>query len=168
MPCPLLARFSQSYVRNYAPVLLKLYGSQCPVMAKAIGTLEGEKPVVENETPSAEKVSEKPSCPFLNKVENMVKEANQADIIEVGPENEHKVQLADLNKFPYENFFHQQIMKKKMDHSYRVFKKVNRLAGPGQFPNAMEYSWGEKPVTVWCSNDYLGMSCHPEVKNAVR
>lgn len=70
--------------------------------------------------------------------------------------------------FPYDQFFHEQILKKKMDHSYRIFKKVNRLAGPGQFPNAYEYSWGEKPITVWCSNDYLGMSCHPEVKDAVR
>lgn len=59
-------------------------------------------------------------------------------------------------------------MKKKKEHSYRIFKKVNRLAGPGQFPSALEYSWGEKPITVWCSNDYLGMSCHPKVKEAVR
>lgn len=47
-----------------------------------------------------------------------------------------------------------------------MFKKVNRLAE--QFPSAMEYSWGEKPITVWCSNDYLGMSRHPKVINAVR
>jgi len=57
-------------------------------------------------------------------------------------------------------------MKKKQDHSYRVFKKVNRLAK--EFPSAFEYSSGEKPITVWCSNDYLGMSCHPAVKDAVR
>ena len=57
-------------------------------------------------------------------------------------------------------------MKKKKDHSYRVFRKVNRLAA--EFPGAYEYSWGERPITVWCSNDYLGMSCHPEVKAAVR
>lgn len=73
-----------------------------------------------------------------------------------------------LGSFQYDQFFHQQIMKKKHEHSYRIFKKVNRLAGPGQFPHAMEYSWGKKPITVWCSNDYLGMSCHPEVKGAVR
>lgn len=59
-------------------------------------------------------------------------------------------------------------MKKKQEHSYRIFKKVNRLAGVGEFPKAMEYSAGEKPITVWCSNDYLGMSSHPEVKQAVR
>lgn len=68
--------------------------------------------------------------------------------------------------FPYEQFFHEQIMRKKKDHSYRVFKKVNRLAA--EFPGAYEYSWGERPITVWCSNDYLGMSCHPKVKEAVR
>lgn len=128
-------------------------------MGRAIGTLTGEQPAEKEE-----KKVERSSCPFLNKVESTVKEASQADIIQVGQQNTAVVE----NKFPYENFFHQQIMKKKKDHSYRVFKKVNRLAGPGQFPNAMEYSWGEKPVTVWCSNDYLGMSCHPEVKNAVR
>lgn len=58
-------------------------------------------------------------------------------------------------------------MKKKQEHSYRIFKKVNRLAGDG-LPRAMEYSAGEKPITVWCSNDYLGMSSHPEVMKAVR
>lgn len=68
--------------------------------------------------------------------------------------------------FPYEEFFHEQIMRKKKDHSYRVFKKVNRLAA--EFPKAYEYSWGERPITVWCSNDYLGISRHPEVKEAVR
>lgn len=57
-------------------------------------------------------------------------------------------------------------MKKKKDHSYRIFKKVNRLAS--SFPSAYEYTWGESPITVWCSNDYLGMSCHPKVKEAVR
>lgn len=73
-----------------------------------------------------------------------------------------------LGVFPYDQFFHQQIMKKKRDHSYRIFKKVNRLAAPGQFPKALEYSYGEKAITVWCSNDYLGMSCHSKVKDAVR
>lgn len=70
--------------------------------------------------------------------------------------------------FSYNAFFHQQILKKKHEHSYRIFKKVNRLAGNGEFPKALEYSAGEKPIMVWCSNDYLGMSSHPEVKKAVR
>jgi 7-keto-8-aminopelargonate synthetase-like enzyme len=31
-----------------------------------------------------------------------------------------------------------------------------------------EFSWGQKDITVWCSNDYLGMSAHPAVKEAVK
>lgn len=60
-----------------------------------------------------------------------------------------------MQSFPYNEFFQKQIAQKKADHSYRVFKKVIRLAD--QFPKAKEYSYGEKDVTVWCSNDYLGM-----------
>ena len=60
------------------------------------------------------------------------------------------------------------IEKKKKDHSYRVFKKVNRLAE--QFPHATDYSLTEeaKKVAVWCSNDYLGMSRHPDVVQAAK
>ena len=56
-----------------------------------------------------------------------------------------------------------EIDKKKNDDTYRIFKKVNRLAGA--FPHALDYSntMAGKDVTVWCSNDYLGMSRHPEV-----
>ena len=48
--------------------------------------------------------------------------------------------------FNYESFFEQQIQKKKMDHSYRVFKKVSRDAT--NFPAAREFSWGKKEITV--------------------
>ena len=30
-----------------------------------------------------------------------------------------------------------------------------------------EYTRDQKDITVWCSNDYLGMSAHPAVKLAV-
>ena len=74
--------------------------------------------------------------------------------------------IAENAKFEYESFFETQIEKKKMDHSYRVFKKVNRDAT--SFPAAADMSRGySKPITVWCSNDYLGMSAHPSVTGAV-
>lgn len=65
--------------------------------------------------------------------------------------------------FDYEEFFTSEIEKKKKDDTYRIFKKVNRLAEA--FPHALDYSntMEGKDVTVWCSNDYLGMSRHPEV-----
>lgn len=57
---------------------------------------------------------------------------------------------------------------KKKDHSYRVFRKVNRKAN--SFPMADDYSFSEQPkdVTVWCSNDYLGMSRNPKVVDAAK
>lgn len=176
MPCPFLTRLGTNYVRNYAPSLLKTYGSQCPVVSRAITTLQnppatgskatasGNAPEIDSQNRSisslknaqAELPAEK--CPFLSKPgsSSLIREVNEGND-----------DVSSSRAFPYEDFFHEQIMRKKKDFSYRVFKKVSRLAGPGQFPTAMEYSWGEKPITVWCSNDYLGMSCHPEVKKAV-
>lgn len=68
--------------------------------------------------------------------------------------------------FNYDKFFLSQIEKKKQDHSYRVFKKVLRKAS--NFPFAEEHTGSKKNISVWCSNDYLGMSWHPKVTEAVR
>ncbi|CAG9759262.1 unnamed protein product [Ceutorhynchus assimilis] len=157
MPCPFLTRLSQNYVKNYAPVLIKMYGNQCPVISRSITQMASNNEVQENLTSAASK------CPFLNEVSGAIKELKQDDVIEV---NQDKSDSGN-EVFAYDQFFHQQIMKKKKEHSYRIFKKVNRLAGPGEFPKAFEYTSGKKPITVWCSNDYLGMSCHPAVKNEV-
>jgi 5-aminolevulinate synthase len=45
---------------------------------------------------------------------------------------------------------------------YRVFADLKRRCG--QFPAADHFRSSEKrPITVWCSNDYLGMGQHPAV-----
>lgn len=77
----------------------------------------------------------------------------------------HEKKPSQAELFDYEGFFQQQLDQKKRDNSYRVFKKVSRKAT--EFPRAIEHSGGEKDITVWCSNDYLGMSWHPKVQQAV-
>nr|XP_042138106.1 5-aminolevulinate synthase, nonspecific, mitochondrial [Peromyscus maniculatus bairdii] len=70
--------------------------------------------------------------------------------------------------FQYDRFFEKKIDEKKNDHTYRVFKTVNRRAQI--FPMADDYTDSlitKKQVSVWCSNDYLGMSRHPRVCGAV-
>ncbi|XP_062855058.1 5-aminolevulinate synthase, erythroid-specific, mitochondrial isoform X2 [Trichomycterus rosablanca] len=71
-------------------------------------------------------------------------------------------------RFDYDDFFTRKIIEKKNDHTYRVFKTVNRFADV--FPFAKDYSLPGRPasqVSVWCSNDYLGMSRHPQVIKAI-
>ncbi|XP_054651488.1 5-aminolevulinate synthase, erythroid-specific, mitochondrial isoform X1 [Dunckerocampus dactyliophorus] len=70
--------------------------------------------------------------------------------------------------YDYDHFFSEKIAEKKNDHTYRVFKTVNRSAG--SFPFAEDYSVPDRDrsqVSVWCSNDYLGMSRHPQVISAI-
>lgn len=76
--------------------------------------------------------------------------------------------LSAVSTFQYDQFFEKKIDEKKKDHTYRVFKTVNRKAQI--FPMADDYTDSlitKKEVSVWCSNDYLGMSRHPRVCGAV-
>lgn len=71
--------------------------------------------------------------------------------------------------YDYDRFFVEKIAEKKKDHTYRVFKTVNRSAEV--FPFAEDYSISGREgsqVSVWCSNDYLGMSRHPRVLSGIR
>jgi 5-aminolevulinate synthase len=63
-------------------------------------------------------------------------------------------------RFDYEAFYNGELQKKHQDKSYRYFNNINRLAR--EFPRA-HMSTTEEQVTVWCSNDYLGMGRNPEV-----
>ncbi|KAB8275048.1 pyridoxal phosphate-dependent transferase [Aspergillus minisclerotigenes] len=62
--------------------------------------------------------------------------------------------------FNYNSFYNTELEKKHKDKSYRYFNNINRLAQ--EFPRAHTTS-AEERVTVWCSNDYLGMGRNPEV-----
>lgn len=65
----------------------------------------------------------------------------------------------------YDSFFKTRLDALRTEGRYRVFAELERRCG--EFPRAFDHRIGAE-VTVWCSNDYLGMGQHPAVLAAMR
>ena len=62
----------------------------------------------------------------------------------------------------YKKYFSDELTSLKSQGLYRKFREINR--DQKHFPRATERFEGEeRAVEVWCSNDYLNLSQHPEV-----
>src|SRR5690606_34272497 len=67
----------------------------------------------------------------------------------------------------YRRFFSEAIDQLHAERRYRVFANLERIVG--SFPRALwRGPMGPREITVWCSNDYLGMGQHPTVISAMQ
>ena len=83
----------------------------------------------------------------------------------MGPKGNSRLRYVDdpgPQAVDYEGFFADRIEALKREGRYRVFADLERCAG--DFPRALNYRNGAvEEITVWCSNDYLGMGQHAAV-----
>lgn len=71
-----------------------------------------------------------------------------------------------MGTFDYAGAFSGAIDKLHAEGRYRVFAELSRIRG--KFPRALYHAaTGPREITVWCSNDYLGMGQHPAVLGAM-
>uniref|UniRef100_A0A3Q2WNY4 5-aminolevulinate synthase n=1 Tax=Haplochromis burtoni TaxID=8153 RepID=A0A3Q2WNY4_HAPBU len=195
--CPFLKLAPKPALRRTGAALLSL-ANHCPLIARQI-TVSGpgslELPTAEQrrlfaQTATQVAVSVSKGCPFVSSQIGMVRASPevQEDVQEslmaslkgvkdsACPTSAQPNSVTHLLKdnmagpsYDYDQFFMEKIAVKKKDHTYRVFKTVNRSAEV--FPFAEDYSISGREgsqVSVWCSNDYLGMSRHPRVLSAIR
>ena len=71
-------------------------------------------------------------------------------------------------KFDYDAHIEKALASLHDEGRYRIFTDLARQAG--RFPRAYDYSTGDTPreITVWCSNDYLGMGQNREVMDTMK
>jgi 5-aminolevulinate synthase len=69
-----------------------------------------------------------------------------------------------MDSIDYEPCFRWHLDALRAEGRYRVFANLGRRCG--SFPRAYDHRTGDE-VTIWCSNDYLGMRQHPLVLDAM-
>lgn len=106
------------------------------------------------EMPGTSSSNQPPLPPFAEKLKTGIPATNAAAAAAFTSES----------PFEYENFFEDELQKKHKDNSYRYFNNINRLAK--MYPVA--HTGSGDHVTVWCSNDYLGMSKNPLVVETMK
>ncbi|XP_044207987.1 5-aminolevulinate synthase, erythroid-specific, mitochondrial [Thunnus albacares] len=184
--CPIIVR--QISVSSPASLDAKLTVSPTKTKPHRLPMLDQRRLVAQTATQVAVSVSK--GCPFVSSQIGMVRASPevQEDVqrgrvtsLLRGLKNSILPAAAPTNtvtllkdnmvgpSYDYDRFFVEKIAEKKKDHTYRVFKTVNRSAEV--FPFAEDYSISGREgsqVSVWCSNDYLGMSRHPRVLSGIR
>lgn len=143
--CPFVKSHSAQAMRQISQTSsLANEARQCPFMNQALkkrNYSSATKPV--NATAAAATSTPKPSSAYSFKESDL----NAANL------------SSKETAFDYNGFMSQELNKKRNDKSYRFFNNINRLAN--EFPKAHR-TLEDNKVTVWCSNDYLGMGRNSE------
>lgn len=192
--CPFLNKTSPATLRTLSTAThqspgggtitnLQFIARRCPVMSKALAVQSARNRTTNFSTTSSAKVGAFKSVvskklhtsaerkanveqtPFKANVQaypapHKANPAAAKDATFSGP----KPAPPTVPRFDYEGFYNEELDKKHKDKSYRYFNNINRLAQ--EFPRA-HMATKEDKVTVWCSNDYLGMGRNKKVLEAM-
>jgi 5-aminolevulinate synthase len=110
-------------------------------------------------------------CPFVN--ENRIETLQvlqAANLLGKTAKNCPHMQSNSLIHFDYNAFLQEKIAQRKSQGIFRTFNCMDKQVGlypKVKWTNHDSFS-SSKPVTVWCSNDYLGMGTHPSVIQAMK
>ncbi|XP_008709898.1 5-aminolevulinate synthase, erythroid-specific, mitochondrial isoform X1 [Ursus americanus] len=158
---------SSSWAKSHCPFMLsELQDGKSKIVQKAAPEVQED---VETFKTESHTLSDMPRSLASTSLRKPFSNPQEPELI-----SEKVTQLVQNNMvgnhvFGYDQFFRHKIMEKKQDHTYRVFKTVNRWADAYPFAQHFsEASTASKDVSVWCSNDYLGMSRHPRVLQATK
>ncbi|XP_010608401.1 5-aminolevulinate synthase, erythroid-specific, mitochondrial isoform X1 [Fukomys damarensis] len=151
---------SPSWAKGHCPFMLsELQDGKSKIVQKAAPEVQEDVKIFKTDLPSS--LDSTRQKPF----------SDPQDAEQTSGMLSHLIQnnMVGNHAFDYDQFFRNKILEKKQDHTYRVFKTVNRWADAypfaQHFPEAFVAS---KDVSVWCSNDYLGMSRHSRVLQATQ
>ena len=104
-------------------------------------------------------------CPVMSQVRAAIK-ANSVSPTDDQNQLFKKADTQDVSP-AYDGYFAQALATIKAEKRYREFITLERDAL--RFPYAIWHDGAvENPITMWCTNDYLGMGCNPHVIEAMQ
>ncbi|KAI9225439.1 MAG: pyridoxal phosphate-dependent transferase [Piptocephalis tieghemiana] len=154
--CPFLRNTSALTLRNLSMAApkhtLRTLAKDCPVMTTALNARANRSYATTTSTTGK-------ATPITNQASKI-----SASVTATASTSSPITHQTSEGTFDYEGAYGVELERKHRDASYRYFNNINRLAP--SFPRAHTANPKEE-VTVWCSNDYLGMSRHPVVHDAM-